>query len=96
MASGLLSHGSVVTTSAKAKELVKFVEPLITEAKGELTLHRNRRLRSALHNADTVQALVKTAKAMKDRPGGYTRRTRLPAKRGDGAEIVKIELTEKS
>ena len=92
MTTSLLEHGSIVTTEAKSKELRSFVEPLITEAKGELTLHRRRRLLSKLGKQDDLMSLVSVAKEHAKRPGGYLRLTKMPGVRGDGAAMVRIEI----
>jgi len=95
MATSLFLHERIRTTEAKAKELRPFAEKLITLAKrGDL---HSRRL-AGRHIADG-EALHKLfddlGRRFEDRPGGYTRIMKLGARKGDGAELAFIELTER-
>jgi len=92
LSSALLLHGSIVTEKAKAKELRRFLEPLVTKAKGEMTLHRQRILRSQLINKSDFQRLVTVAETNKNRPGGYLRLTALPLRLSDGAQRVRVDI----
>lgn len=92
--SSLLEHRSVITTEARAKELRKYFEPLITEARGELTLHRRRRLLSKLPSKADLPRLLEVAKSQAGRPGGYVRITRLPVIRMDAASLVRVDIVE--
>lgn len=87
----LLTHGSIVTTRARAKELRRFFEPLVSEARGEMTLARRRRLLRRIKKSDLAE-LFRVAKAQKTRPGGYLRLTRLPRVRSDGSEMTKVDI----
>lgn len=87
----LLEHGSIVTSEARGKELRGFFEPLLTDAKGELTLARRRRLLATV-SATGLSRLVDRAKQHSTRPGGYLRLTRLPRQRGDFAKTVRIDF----
>jgi large subunit ribosomal protein L17 len=93
--SSLLEHGSIVTTEARAKELRKFFEPLVTEARGELTLHRRRRLLRKLFRKSDLVRLLEVAESQKNRPGGYVRLTKLPVTRMDAAAQVRVDIVEK-
>ena len=67
----LFKEGRIVTTLARAKELRRFADPMITRAKVE-SLASRRILLSRLHNnKDIVNKLFKIAQSNKDRPGGY-------------------------
>ena len=90
----LLKHGQIKTTLAKAKELRRYIEPLITRAKEDT--HNNRRqVFSVLQNKHIVTALFEeVAPKSKDRPGGYTRVIRIGFRQGDGAEMAVIELVD--
>ena len=90
----LLQHGSLVTTMAKAKELQRQVEPLITTAKAELTLARRRQLLAKLHTADDVTRLTAIAKTHTTRPGGYTRISPLPVTRHDAAPTARVDIID--
>lgn len=92
----LLEHGSIVTTEAKAKELRKHFEPLVTMAKQELTLANRRRLISSLMHKADLGALVEVAKKQAKRPGGYLRITKLPVTRTDAAHMARIDILEES
>jgi len=73
MASSLILHKRIETTIAKAKELRKYVEPLLTRAKSDTT-HSRRVVFSYLQNKDSVQVLFnEVADRIANRPGGYTR-----------------------
>ncbi|MBS1543133.1 MAG: 50S ribosomal protein L17 [Bacteroidetes bacterium] len=95
MASSLLIHKRITTTVAKAKELRKFVEPLITRAKTD-TMHSRRMAFSYLQNKDSIKALFgEVATRTSERPGGYTRIIKLGDVRlGDAAEMCMMELVD--
>lgn len=96
LAHSLLVHEKITTTEAKAKELRLFLERLITKAKGDLTLEKRRYfLRSVMHRQD-IELLVDIARANASRGGGYTKITRLPAKRSDNAQLVRIEIVSET
>ncbi len=93
-ASSLLSHGSIITTVAKCKELRRFVEPLITLAKQDNLAHR-RRAGQHIHDWGLVNHLfTEIGPRFLTRPGGYTRIVRLPERTRDAAPIARIELVE--
>ena len=94
LTSALLEHGAITTTEAKAKELRKHVEPLITRAKQELTLANRRLLLGQLQGQDDLESLVKVGKANAKRPGGYVRLTRLPSERHDNAPVTRVEIID--
>jgi large subunit ribosomal protein L17 len=90
----LLSHGKLVTTVAKCKELRRFVEPLITAAK-EDTLARRRKVGKHIQDWGLVNHLfTEIGPRYVTRPGGYTRIIRLPERTRDAAPIARIELVE--
>lgn len=94
MASSLILHKRITTTVAKAKELRKYVEPLITKSK-EDTTHSRRTAFSYLQNKVSVKELFDTvAEKVATRPGGYTRIIRLGNRLGDNAEICMMELVD--
>jgi len=92
LSSDLLLHNSITTTTAKAKDLRRYLEPLITEAKHELDLHRRRRLLAKLRHADDLEPLLDIAEQNKERNGGYLRLTKLPSTRHDNAPTVRIDF----
>src|SRR5574344_983556 len=94
MASSLILHKRVSTTVAKAKELRKYVEPLITKSKQDTT-HSRRIVFSYLQNKFAVSELFREVAAkIADRPGGYTRILRTGFRQGDNAEMCMIELVD--
>ena len=94
MASSLILHKRITTTVAKAKELRKYVEPLLTKAK-EDTTHSRRTVFSYLQNKDSVKALFgEVAEKIANRPGGYTRIIKLGTRLGDNADICIMELVD--
>ncbi len=94
MASSLFVNKRINTTLAKAKELRKYVEPLITKAKNDST-HSRRVVFSYLQDKDSVNALFnEVVDRVANRPGGYTRIIKLGSRLGDNAEMAMIELVD--
>ena len=94
MAISLIQHKRFTTTLAKAKELKKYVEPLITKAKDDSTNSR-RVVFSYLQKKEAIKELFgPIAEKVGDRPGGYTRIIKLGTRQGDRAEICFIELVD--
>ena len=90
----LIMHKRITTTLAKAKELKKYVEPLITKAKEDSTNSR-RVVFSYLQNKEAIKELFgPVAEKVGDRPGGYTRIIKLGFRQGDAAEKAFIELVD--
>ena len=94
LATSLIEHGAIVTTEAKAKELRPFVEKLITRAKTG-TLHGRRLMAREIHKRETADKLFRElAPKFATRKGGYTRILKTGHRKGDGAEMARIELIE--
>ncbi|MBR2607682.1 MAG: 50S ribosomal protein L17 [Bacteroidaceae bacterium] len=94
MAISLIMHKRITTTLAKAKELKKFVEPLITKSKEDTTNSR-RVVFSYLQNKEAIIELFKNISVkVAERPGGYTRIIKLGTRLGDAAEMCFIELVD--
>ena len=95
LASSLILNKRITTTLAKAKELKKYVEPLITKAKTDST-HSRRTVFSYLQNKESVSTLFgEVAGRTADRPGGYTRIIKLSDPRlGDAADMCLMELVD--
>ena len=94
MASSLIMHKRINTTVAKAKELRKFVEPIITAAKNDTTASR-RLAFSYLRDKEAVKELYGAVVVkVGDRPGGYTRILRTGIRLGDNASMCIIELVD--
>jgi large subunit ribosomal protein L17 len=94
MVTSLFRYERIRTTKAKALEIRRSAEKLITRAKVD-SVH-NRRLASARLYDEGVVAKLFTdiALRMKERPGGYTRIIKLGERAGDAAEIVILELVD--
>ena len=86
-------EGSVVTTEARAKEVRKFVDKMITYGKRGTLVSRRKAL-AFLHNDNEVVSKVfnELAKKYESRNGGYTRIIKLKERVGDDALEVKLEL----
>ena len=94
MAASLIVHKRIKTTTAKAKALKIYIEPLITKAK-EDTTHSRRQVFSFLQDKDATSELFRDiAEKVGDRPGGYTRIIKLGNRLGDNADICIIELVD--
>jgi large subunit ribosomal protein L17 len=90
----LLRHGRIRTTEAKAKELRRWVERVITTAKpGDV--HAHRQVALWVNDREVSQKLFATyMDRYRERPGGYTRLYHLGPRVGDGAPMAIIELVE--
>lgn len=94
LACQLIEHKRIVTTTAKAKALRVYVEPLITKGKDNTT-HQRRIVFGYLQDKEAVKELFgNVAEKVAGRPGGYTRIIKLAARIGDNAEIAMIELVD--
>ena len=94
MACSLIMHKRISTTTAKAKALRIYVEPLLTKAKEDSTANR-RLVFSKLKQKEVVTELFQNvAEKIANRPGGYTRILRTGFRLGDAAEMCIIELVD--
>jgi large subunit ribosomal protein L17 len=94
MATSLIMHKRIFTTVPKARELRKFVEPIITRSKEDST-HSRRMVFSMLQDKNAVTELYQTvAQKVADRPGGYTRIIKTGFRLGDNAAMCFIELVD--
>ena len=88
----LLRFELIKTTVPKAKELRRYMEPMITLAKSD-TLHARRLAYSRLRDREIVQKLfAEIGPFFKDRPGGYMRILKCDFRRGDNAPMAIVEL----
>jgi len=95
MSVSLLKHELIKTTLAKAKDLRRVVEPLITLAK-EDSLARRRLVFSRLRDRDIVTKLFnELAPRYKQRPGGYLRILKYGFRKGDNAPMAIVELVDR-
>lgn len=92
MVTSLLFYEKIITTVAKAKELRRLAEKMITLAKRE-DLHARRQAAQVIKDEKVLKKLFETLGARyQGRNGGYTRITRLGSRVGDGAPLAAIEL----
>ena len=92
MAASLFMYHIIKTTEAKAKEVRKLAEKLITLAK-QGDLHAHRQVYDVIKDRKLVKKLFsEIAPKLKDRKGGYTRVLKLGTRRGDGASLSVVEL----
>ncbi|HEU5114628.1 MAG TPA: 50S ribosomal protein L17 [Candidatus Paceibacterota bacterium] len=90
----LVIHEGITTTEARAKELRKFIEPLVTTAKAG-TLASRRLIASKIGDTRATKKLVEViAPAHKTRNGGYTRVIKLPLRKSDGAKMAHIQFVK--
>lgn len=94
LACQLIQYKRIITTTAKAKALRVYVEPLITKGK-ENTTHQRRVVFSYLQDKEAIKELFdNVAGKVAGRPGGYTRIIKLGFRAGDNAETAMIELVD--
>jgi len=94
MASSLILHKRITTTTAKAKALRTYVEPLITKSKEDST-HSRRMVFSYLKDKQAVAELFReVSPKIAERPGGYTRILKTGNRIGDNAEMCVLELVD--
>jgi len=92
LATALFEHGRITTTEAKARTLRPYAEKLITKAKrGDL--HNRREVLKTIRDKGVVHHLfTEIAPTFTERPGGYTRITKIAPRKGDNAPMAVIEL----
>ena len=96
MAASLLRHETIRTTVPKAKELRRYVEPLITLGKTDSESNR-RRAFSRLRDAEVVTKLFDDlGPRFKARPGGYTRILHMAPRAGDNADMALMALVDRA
>jgi large subunit ribosomal protein L17 len=92
LATSLFEHGRITTTEAKARVLRPVAERLITKAK-KGDLHNRRQVLSTIRDKGVVHHLFEEiAPRFAERPGGYTRITKIGPRKGDNAPMAVIEL----
>ncbi len=92
LATSLFEHGRITTTEAKARVLRPVAEKLITKAK-KGDLHNRRQVLATIKDKSIVHALFEDiAPRYAERPGGYTRITKIGPRKGDNAPMAVIEL----
>lgn len=92
LAASFIIYEKVKTTKAKAKVLRSFVERLITKGKVNNLQARRELLRHLYLESAVRKILEELGPRYKDRAGGYTRIVKIGRRKGDGGEMVQIEL----
>jgi large subunit ribosomal protein L17 len=94
LATSLFEHGRITTTETKAKRLRPLAERLITKAKrGDI--HARRTVARQIHDKSVLHVLfAEIGPRFENRPGGYTRITKIGPRKGDNAPMAIIELVE--
>ncbi|MFF4381876.1 50S ribosomal protein L17 [Kitasatospora sp. NPDC092039] len=94
LARELFQYGRITTTEAKARRLRPLAEKLITKAK-KGDIHNRRLVRKTITDVSVLHTLfTEIAPRYENRPGGYTRITKVGPRRGDNAPMAVIELVE--
>ncbi|MGX1271807.1 50S ribosomal protein L17 [Streptomyces phaeoluteigriseus] len=94
LAKQLFEHGRITTTEAKARRLRPYAERLVTKAK-KGDLHNRRQVLQVISDKGIVHTLfTEIGPRYENRPGGYTRITKIGNRRGDNAPMAVIELVE--
>ena len=94
LADSLIQHESIETTLPKAKEIVPYVERLITKAK-KGDLHNRRQIISSLQTVSSAHKLVdEIAPKLKSRTSGHLRIERSGSRRGDNAELARVSFVD--
>jgi len=91
----LTISGKIVTTRAKAKAIIPQIDKIVTAAKKN-SLSARRRVLASLGNDRSTTDLIflKVVPALPNRTSGFTRMVLLPARRGDKAQMVRLEWSE--
>lgn len=92
LATALIDHGKIKTTSAKAKSLSSFADKLITTAK-KSDMASRRELARIFHTKTVKKLMDEIAPRFGDRKGGYTRVIRLGQRKSDGSPMSIVEFT---
>lgn len=94
LATALFEHGAITTTQTRAKRVQPLAERLITQAKKGDLANRRRVMQTLKTKTATHVLMTEIAPKFSDRPGGYTRITKLENRKGDNAPMALLELVE--
>ncbi len=92
LVTNLLDYEKITTTEAKAKEIRGMADKMITLGKSGNLISRRQVLGFIYDKRVTDKVFNDLAPRFAERPGGYTRITKLGPRQGDGASMVKLEL----
>lgn len=94
MSASLIEHETIKTTVVKAKELRRFVEPLITLSKTDSVANRRRAFAKLRDKAAVGKLFSELGPRYVDRPGGYTRILKAGYRQGDSAMVAYMQLLD--
>ena len=94
LAQNLFEHGKITTTEAKARRLRPYAESLISKAKNDTVANRRQVVKVIRDKSILHTLFTEIGPAMATRPGGYTRITKIAARKGDNAPMAVIEIVE--
>jgi len=95
LSNAVILHGAIKTTVAKAKELRRVVEPLVTRAKVD-SVHNRRIVFARLRDKETTGILFNDlGQRYQDRPGGYLRIIKCGYRAGDNAPMAYVEFVDR-
>lgn len=94
MSASLIEHETIKTTVVKAKELRRFVEPLITLSKTDSVANRRRAFAKLRNKAAVGKLFSELGPRYLDRPGGYTRILKAGFRQGDSAMVAYMQLMD--
>lgn len=92
LVTSFLAHGRMVTTEARAKEVQRMAEKLISLAREDSVANRRQAARILLSESVLASLFEEVGPRYRDRKGGYTRLSRLGPRQGDAAPMVVLEL----
>ena len=95
MSVSLIQHELIKTTLSKAKELRRFIEPLITYSKEDTLAHRRLAFNRLRDRKAVVKLFVELGPRYVNRPGGYLRILKFGFRAGDNAPVALIELVDR-
>jgi len=96
MVTSLFRHERITTTKPKAQAIRRLAEKMITRAKND-SVHNRRIIAQDINDKGVVAKLfTELGPRFKERPGGYTRVLKLGPRMSDAAEMVILELVERS
>ena len=95
MSNALIKHEQITTTLAKAKELRRFVEKIVTLGKKGDLISRRKTISTLQDNKMTQKVFDILSDRYKNRPGGYTRIIKLGNRFGDNAPTAVIEFVDR-
>jgi large subunit ribosomal protein L17 len=96
MCNSLIEHELIKTTLPKAKELRKYIEPLITTSKSDSVAARRRVFDKLRSKSSVGKLFTNIGPRLKERPGGYVRVLKCGYRAGDNAPMAIIELVDRS